>query len=80
MTDAIPRSPAAYDDPASPAEMRADCHQAGSRLGLTGVARDALRPAPSIRFEDYPRGLPKRDVDMLQAARRLATALGLELD
>lgn len=80
MTDAIRRSLTAYDDLASPAEMRADCDRAGSRLGLTGVARDALRPAPSIRFEDCPQGLPKQDIDMLQAARRLATALDLELD
>lgn len=80
MTDAIQRSLTAYDDPASPAEMRADCHEAGVRLGLTGVARDALRPAPSIRFEDYPQGLPKQDIDTLQAAQRLASALDLELD
>jgi hypothetical protein len=70
----------AYDDPASTAELCADCRETERRLALTRVARGALRPAPSIRFEDYPQGLPKQDIDLLAAAHRLAGALGLELD
>ena len=70
----------AYDDPSTPSELAADCRETERRLALTCVSRDALRPAPSIRFEDFPQGLPKRDVDLLAAAHRLAGALGLELD
>jgi hypothetical protein len=73
-----------YTDPATPAELRDDCRAAGVVLDLPrrmdSVARAAARPAPSIRFEDYPRGLPKHDIDMLTAARTLATVLDLELD
>ena len=76
MTSRLP----VYDDPATPAELAADCRETERRLAFTSVARDALRPAPSIRFDDYPQGLPKRDVDMLAAAHRIAGALGLDLD
>ena len=73
-----------YADPATPAELRDDCRAAGVVLDLPrrmdSVARAASRPAPSIRFEDYPQGLPKHDVDLLTAARSLAAALDLELD
>jgi hypothetical protein len=70
----------AYDDLSSPEEMRADCRETETRLALTSAARGALRPAPSIRFEDFPQGLPKGDIDLLVAAHRIAHALGLELD
>lgn len=77
-----PRTP--YDDPQAPAQLREACRAAGDVLALPAdlhsVARAAARPAPSIRFEDQPQGLPKRDVDMLAAAEMLAAALCLELD
>jgi hypothetical protein len=69
-----------YDDPSSTDEMVADCRETERRLAFTSVARDALRPAPSLRFEDQPQGLAKRDIDMLAAAQRLSGALGLDLD
>jgi len=73
-----------YADPSTTAEMCDDCRAAGAALALPrqldSLARAAARPAPSIHFEDYPRGLPKRDIDMLTAARTLAAALELELD
>jgi|GEM_PF-6298844 len=69
-----------YDDPASTDELWADCRETESRLALTRAARQALRPAPSIRFEDHPQGMPKQDIDLLRAAQRLAHAMGLDLD
>jgi len=73
-------SKTAYDDPSTAAELAADCRAIERNLAFTRVARNALRPAPSIRFEDQPQGLAKQDIDMLAAAHRLADALGLELD
>jgi hypothetical protein len=74
----------AYDDAASMAEMRADCEQAGRNLGLerrlARAAEAATGPAPSIRFEDYPSEVPKRDIRISEAAQRLANALELHLD
>ena len=70
----------AYDDLSTTDEMVADCRETERRLAFTSVARDALRPAPSIRFEDQRQGLPKRDIDLLQAAQRISGALGLDLD
>lgn len=72
----------AYDELSSPQEMWADC-QAADRLlhlPLQRVAADAVRPAPSLRFEDHPQGLPKREIEMLAAAEHLARALGLDQD
>lgn len=70
----------AYDDPATPAELRADCRETERRLALTSVTRNALRPAPSIRFEEHPQGLEKQNIDMLAAAHLLSAVLGLDLD
>ena len=67
----------AYDDPASPAELAADCRAADASLDLHEVGRRLHQPAPSLRFEDFPQGLPEQDADMLAAAGRLARALHL---
>ncbi|MFT4085275.1 MAG: hypothetical protein QM638_22055 [Nocardioides sp.] len=69
-----------YDDPSAPAELVADCRAADGALSVQEQAtidRALTREAPSIRFEDFPSGLPKRDVDMLAAARHLARSLNL---
>ncbi|QNN53190.1 hypothetical protein [Nocardioides mesophilus] len=60
----------AYDDAATPEQMHADCR----------VVTALLRPAPSIRFEDYPREVVKPTLEISEAAARLATALHLHLD
>jgi hypothetical protein len=44
------------------------------------VARAATRPAPSIHFADFPREVRKRDIEVGEAAQRLANALSLYLD
>ncbi len=49
-------------------------------LNLERAARTAIQPAPSIYFEDYPRELPKREIEISEAAARLAGALHLQLD
>lgn len=84
MTDAQHASGRAYDDPSTPSELAADCRAAEARLSLPRsfdtVARAAARPAPSIRFEDLPREVAKREIHPAAAARRIAAALGLDLD
>jgi hypothetical protein len=77
---AMSSSLTAYDDLSTTDEMVADCRETERRLAFTSVARDALRPAPSLRFEDQRQGLPKRDIDLLEAAQRISGALGLDLD
>ena len=74
----------AYDDPATPAEMHADCEAAGRNLGLERrlerAAESAVGPVPSIHFDEFPREVPKRDIQISAAAARIANALHLHLD
>ena len=70
----------AYDDLATPAQMREDCRAAGRNLRLERAADRIGRPAPSILFEDFPREVPKREITISAAAQRLANALELHLD
>jgi hypothetical protein len=64
-----------YDDPASTAEMTSDCAAAGASL-----RRAAVRPAPSIRYDDYPREVRKPTIEVSEAASRLAAAIHPYLD
>ena len=66
----------AHDDLASPEEMAADCQVVSRRLDA--VARAARRPAPSIEYADYPREVRKREIEVSEAAARLAAALKLD--
>ena len=77
----IERSPrTSYADLETPAQMHADCLVVGDNLKLERAARAAVRPAPSIHFEDFPREVRKRDITVSDAAARLAGALHLHLD
>ncbi|HWJ81291.1 MAG TPA: hypothetical protein VNS55_03550 [Nocardioides sp.] len=67
-----------YEEIASPTELHADCQTISDRLAK--AARRAVEPAPSIHFEDYPREVPKREIEIGEAAQRLANALHLHLD
>jgi hypothetical protein len=73
-----------HDELASPAEMAADCQEAGRNLRLElrleRAARAAVAPAPSIHFDDYPAEVGKREIRISDAAARLAGALHLHLD
>ncbi len=78
-TPSSPRLP--YDEPASATEMTSDCLAVEAALRLPGrrtaaerTARAVTRPAPSIRFEDYPREIAKPRIEVGEAAARLARA------
>jgi hypothetical protein len=77
----------AYDDAAPATEMAADCRAVEAALRLpqrrSRAARAeaaALRPAPSIRYDDYPQDVKKQEIAVSEAAARLAAALHLSLD
>ena len=61
-------------------EMYADARAARRNLRLERVARAAARPAPSLRYDDYPREVVKREIRVDEAAQRIANALHLHLD
>lgn len=87
MTSSTPPRRLAYDDASTTARMTSDCRAVEEALRLPRrrsraerAARAAVRPAPSILFEDYPREVAKRDIEVSEAAARLAAALHLHLD
>ncbi|RYC05324.1 hypothetical protein [Nocardioides zhouii] len=77
-----------HDELGTPAEMAADGREAGRNLGLDArlerrfdrAARAAVGTPPSIRFEDYPAEVGKREIRVSDAAARLANAMHLHLD
>jgi hypothetical protein len=62
------------------ADMYADARATREHLRLERAARAAVEPPPSLQYEDYPRDVPKRDVEVSEAAQRIANALHLHLD
>jgi hypothetical protein len=84
MTTSRRPSHLVHDELATPAEMAADCQEAGRNLRLElrmeRAARAAVAAPPSIRFEDYPTEVSKREIRVSDAAARLANALHLHLD
>jgi hypothetical protein len=78
-----PRTPASHlvHDELSPApEMAADCRAIGKNLRLERAVRAAVSTPPSIHFEDYRSDVPKREIQVSEAAARIANALHLHLD
>lgn len=69
-----------HDELPTAREMAADCKVVGANLSLDRAARAAVSTPPSIRFEDYPAEIFKRDIAISDAAVRLANALQLHLD
>lgn len=70
-----------HDELSSPAVLADDCrHLLGSHRRLEQAARTAVRPAPSIHYEDFPREVSKGEIRVSDAAARLAGALHLHLD
>ena len=65
----------AYHDLDSPETMHADAAATGRRL-----PRLAPRLAYADLYTDYPHDLPKREIEVTEAAQRLANALHLHLD
>ena len=72
------------DELGTPAEMAADGHATSRNLGLQSrlerAARAAAGPAPSLRYDDYPAEVGKREIRVSDAAARIANALHLHLD
>ena len=67
-----------YEEIDTPADLAADCEAVSRRLQRAAVR--ATRPAPSIHYDEFPREVPKRDIEVSEAAQRLANALHLHLD
>ncbi len=67
-----------YEEIETPAQLRGDCEAVTARLAR--AAEQATRTAPSIHFDEFPREIPKRDIQISEAAQRLANALHLHLD
>ncbi|GAB3767927.1 hypothetical protein FB382_002300 [Nocardioides ginsengisegetis] len=80
MTAAKPTTRLPYDDASTVQEMSADCRALGENPRFRKAAKAAVEPAPSIHFEDYPREIAKRDIQISDAAARIANALQLHLD
>ncbi len=84
MTTSRRPSHLVHDELGTPAELAADCQETGRNLRLEGrlerAAKAAVATPPSIRFEDYPAEVGKREIRVSDAAARLANALHLHLD
>lgn len=72
----------AYDDQDTAVQMHHDCDACAAemRLPATRLPIDAVGPAPSIEFADYPREIPKPEITVSAAAAHLASRLHLHLD
>jgi hypothetical protein len=80
-----------YDDASSTTEMALDCEAVGAAWRVPGrtatrrtpaerTRRAAVRPAPSISYEGYPREVAKPSIEVSEAASRLAAAIHPYLD
>ena len=69
-----------HDELGTPAELAADCRVVGRNLRIERAARAAVAAPPSLRFEDYPSEISKREIRVSDAAARIANALHLHLD
>jgi hypothetical protein len=63
----------------SPETMRADAAAAGARLPLV-APRLAYTDVYTDVYTGFPTDLPKREIEITEAAQRLANALSLHLD
>ncbi|WP_457206221.1 hypothetical protein [Nocardioides sp. P5_C9_2] len=64
-----------HADLASTSDMADDCRATRRNLRLERAARAAVSAPPSLRYEDYPREVAKRDIRVSEATARLAEAL-----
>ncbi len=81
MTSSRRPSHLVHDELGTPSELAADCRVIGRNLRLERAARAAVSgPRVSLRYEDYPSEIGKREIRVSDAAARLANALHLHLD
>jgi hypothetical protein len=67
-----------YEEIDSPTQLHSDCEEVSRRLAR--AARKVVETPPSIHFDDYPREVRKPEIQISEAAQRLANALHLHLD
>ncbi|QWC85677.1 hypothetical protein KLP28_02630 [Nocardioidaceae bacterium] len=80
MQTSRPTSRLAYDDADTAATMAGDCAAVARTMHLPLRTRAFLTtPAPSLRYEDFPREVSKRDISVDAATAHLAAALELHL-
>lgn len=77
----------AYDDASSSSQMTHDAKAVEAALRLPKrrtaaerAAAAAVKPAPSLSFEDYPREVKKPTIAVSEAAARIGAALDQHLD
>lgn len=80
MTFQTPTAHLTHAELSTTSEMAADCREVVSTLRLERVVSAISKPAPSLRFEDYPREVSKHEIQVSAAAARIANALHLHLD
>ncbi len=61
----------------TPSRLREDGAAVGRELRLERIARAAAAGAPSLTYDAFPREVGKRDIEVTEAAARIAKALGL---
>ena len=69
-----------YDDADTTAAMAGDCAACATAMRLPVRRGLTAGPAPSLRYEDFPREVRKRDITVDAATAHLAAALELHLD
>lgn len=80
MTPRSPQHVPAYEELPTRRELHQDAQVTQQRLRLQRAERAALRrPAPSLRYADQPREVPKRPIRVDEATARLAAALHLHV-
>lgn len=80
MTPRTPASHLVHDELSPTPEMAADCRAIGANLRLERMSRAVVSAPPSIHFADFPSDVPKREIQVSEAAARIANALHLHLD
>jgi hypothetical protein len=69
-----------HDELDTPSRLREDGAAAGRTLRLERIAAAAVAGAPSLEYDAFPREARKPEIEVREAAARLAAALGLDLD
>jgi hypothetical protein len=77
---ADPSAHLTHDELDTPSRLRADGAAVGRTLRLERIARAAVAGAPSLTYDAFPREVGKRDIEVTEAAARIANALNLYLD
>ena len=67
-----------YEEIESPTQLHSDCEEVNRHL--VRAARKVVETPPSLHFDDFPREVRKPDVQISEAAQRLANALHRHLD